>query len=37
MPPVDTFWPMTLYEEYTAAQKKFMTSKIIKYDGFMSV
>jgi hypothetical protein len=37
MPPVGTLWPITLYDEYTAAQKKFMTNRIIKYDGFTSV
>ena len=37
IPPVGTLWPITLYEEYTAAQKKFMTNRIIKYDGFTSV
>lgn len=35
--PVGRLWPITLYAEYTADQKKFMISKIIKYDGFMRV
>jgi hypothetical protein len=35
--PVGRTWPTTLYTQYTAAQQRFITSRIIKYDGFINV
>jgi hypothetical protein len=37
IPPGANSGPMTLYDEYKAAQKKFIINKIIKYAGFICV